>query len=40
MFCMGFLTERSAETTGKRNPGIETESAERTGEVSPVSGGT
>lgn len=40
MLCMGFLTERSAETTGKRNPGLETESAERTGKIPPVSGGT
>jgi len=39
MLCMGFLTERSAEITGKRNPGLETESAERTGQVPPVSGG-
>lgn len=40
MLCMGFLTERSAETAGERNPGLETESAERTGKVPPVSGGT
>lgn len=40
MLHMGFLTERPAETTGKRNPGLETESAERTGQVPPVSGGT
>lgn len=40
MLSMGFLTEGSTEATGKRNPGLETESAERTGKVPPVSGGT
>lgn len=37
---VGFLTERSAETAGKGDPGLETESAERTSKVPPVSGGT
>lgn len=36
---VGFLTERSAETAGKGDPGLETESAERTGKVPPVPGG-
>lgn len=40
MSYVGFLTERSAETAGKGDPGLETESAERTGKVPPVSGGT
>lgn len=40
MLCVGFLTEGPAETAGKRNPGLENESAERTGKIPSVSGGT